>query len=151
LQLIYKPMTNPVLFVTRKAHFNAAHKLYNPLWTKEENEACFGKCANEHWHGHNFDLYVTIKGRPSKDTGFVMDLKRLKVIIEDEIVEHLDHKNLNLDVPFLKDVLPSVENIVIAIWERLIPHLPSDVKLHKIHLIETVNNSVEYYGPDTPF
>jgi 6-pyruvoyltetrahydropterin/6-carboxytetrahydropterin synthase len=144
-------MTNPVVFVTRRAHFNAAHKLYNPKWSKEENEACFGRCANENWHGHNFDLYVTIKGRPSQDTGFVMDLKKLKVIIENEVVVHLDHKNLNIDVPFLKDILPSVENIAIAIWERLLPHLPEDVKLHKIHLIETVNNSVEYYGPDTPF
>ncbi len=144
-------MNRPVLFVTRRAHFNAAHKLYNPLWSKAENEACFGKCANEHWHGHNFDLYVTIKGRPSADTGFVMDLKKLKVIIEQEVVEHLDHKNLNLDVPFLKDILPSVENVAVAIWDRLEPHLPADVKLHKIHLIETVNNSVEYYGPNTPF
>ena len=144
-------MTIPVVFVTRRAHFNAAHKLFNPSWTKEENEACFGKCANEHWHGHNFDLFVTIKGRPSKDTGFVMDLKHLKAIIENEVVEHLDHKNLNLDVPFLKDILPSVENMAIVIWERLLPHLPADVRLHKIHLIETVNNSVEYFGPDTPF
>lgn len=144
-------MNNPVVFVTRRAHFNAAHKLYNPKWSKEENEACFGRCANENWHGHNFDLYVTIKGRPSADTGFVMDLKKLKVIIEDEVVRHLDHKNLNLDVPFLSGVFPSVENIAIAIWERLVPHLPGEVRLHKIHLIETVNNSVEYYGPDTPF
>lgn len=143
-------MNTPVLFVTRRAHFNAAHKLYNPTWTKEENEECFGKCANEYWHGHNFDLYVTIKGRPSKDTGFVMDLKKLKVLIEDEVVVHLDHKNLNIDVPFLKDVLPSVENIAIAIWDRLVPHLPEGVKMHKIHLIETINNSVEYYGPDVP-
>lgn len=143
-------MNTPVLFVTRRAHFNAAHKLYNPAWTKEENEACFGRCANEYWHGHNFDLYVTIKGRPSKDTGFVMDLKKLKVLIENEVVVHLDHKNLNIDVPFLKDILPSVENIAIAIWERLEPHLPESVKLHKIHLIETINNSVEYYGPDVP-
>ncbi len=144
-------MQTPVLFVTRRAHFNAAHKLFNPKYSKEHNEELFGKCANENWHGHNFDLYVTIKGRPSEDTGFVMDLKKLKVIIEDEVVVHLDHKNLNVDVPFLKDVLPSVENIVVAIWNRLAPRLPEHVKLHKIHLIETINNSVEYYGPDTPF
>jgi 6-pyruvoyltetrahydropterin/6-carboxytetrahydropterin synthase len=144
-------MTNPVVFVTRRSHFNSAHKLYNPKWSKEENEACFGKCANENWHGHNFELFVTIKGRPSIDSGFVMDLKQLKVIVEREIVETLDHKNLNVDVPYLKDVLPSIENIVIAIWERLTPHLPEDVKLHKIRLTETVNNSVEYYGPDVPF
>lgn len=141
-------MSAPVLFVTRRAHFNAAHKLYNPNWTKEENESCFGKCANEYWHGHNFELFVTVKGRPSPDTGFVIDLKKLKVIIEEHIIEELDHKNLNLDVPFLKNVLPSVENMAIAIWDRLTPQLPEGVLLHKIHLIETVNNSVEYYGPD---
>jgi 6-pyruvoyltetrahydropterin/6-carboxytetrahydropterin synthase len=137
----------PVLFITRKAHFNAAHKLYNPKWTKEENDEVFGKCANENWHGHNFDLFVTIKGHPNPDTGFVMDLKRLKKIIDIEVVEKLDHKNLNLDVPFLKDVLPSIENIVIAIWEILTQHLPEGVYLHKLHLVETKNNSVEYYGP----
>lgn len=141
----------PVLFITRRAHFNAAHKLFNPLWTKEENDEVFGKCANEHWHGHNFDLFVTIKGHANPNTGFVMDLKRLKSIIEKEVVEKLDHKNLNLDVPFLLGVLPSIENIVIAIWNILILHLPENVKLHKLHLIETQNNSVEYYGPNIPF
>jgi 6-pyruvoyltetrahydropterin/6-carboxytetrahydropterin synthase len=141
----------PVLFITRRAHFNAAHKLFNPNWSKEENDEVFGKCANEHWHGHNFDLFVTIKGHANPDTGFVMDLKRLKSIIEKEVVEKLDHKNLNIDVPFLKDVLPSIENIVIAIWNILTLHLPENVKLHKLHLIETQNNSVEYFGPNIPF
>jgi 6-pyruvoyltetrahydropterin/6-carboxytetrahydropterin synthase len=145
------PPATPVLFITRRAHFNAAHKLFNPKWTKEENDAVFGKCANENWHGHNFDLFVTIKGYANPDTGFVMDLKQLKKIIENEIVEKLDHKNLNIDVPFLKDVLPSIENIVIAIWNILVVHLPENVKLHKLHLIETQNNSVEYFGPDVPF
>lgn len=141
-------MSAPVLFVTRRAHFNAAHKLFNPKWTREQNDEAFGMCANENWHGHNFDLYVTIKGHPNPDTGFVMDLKRLKVIIEDEVVSHFDHKNLNIDVPFLKDVLPTIENLAVVMWERMSPHLPEGVRLHKIHLIETVNNSVEYYGPD---
>ena len=141
-------MSAPVLFVTRRAHFNAAHKLFNPKWTREQNDEAFGMCANENWHGHNFDLYVTIKGHPSPDTGFVMDLKKLKVIIEDEVVRHLDHQNLNIDVPFLKDVLPTIENLAVVIWERLAPHLPEGVKLHKIYLIETVNNSVEYFGPE---
>lgn len=144
-------MLPPVIFVTRKAHFNAAHKLYNPLWDKERNEAVFGKCANANWHGHNFDLYVTIKGRPSVDTGFVMDLKVLKHLIENEVVAHLDHKNLNVDVPFLQNILPSVENIAIAIWEILKDKLPEGVKLHKILLYETERNFVEYFGPDTPF
>ncbi|MES2617185.1 MAG: 6-carboxytetrahydropterin synthase [Bacteroidota bacterium] len=144
-------MSAPVIFVTRKAHFNAAHKLFNPKWTVEENEAVFGKCANANWHGHNFDLYVTIKGRPSEDTGFVMDLKSLKHLIENEAVVHLDHKNLNTDVPFLKDILPSVENVAIAIWNRLEDKLPEGVKLHKILLYETERNFVEYFGPNTPF
>lgn len=144
-------MQNPVVFVTRKAHFNAAHKLYNPKWSREENEQLFGKCANHHWHGHNFDLYVTIKGRPNEDTGFVMDLKQLKIVIENEVVNHLDHKNLNTDVPFLANIMPSVENVAIAIWNRLIPHLPQNVKLHKVLLYETERNFVEYYGPETPF
>ncbi|NQW43080.1 MAG: 6-carboxytetrahydropterin synthase [Bacteroidetes bacterium] len=144
-------MQNPVIFVTRKAHFNAAHKLYNNKWTREENETLFGKCANHFWHGHNFDLYVTIKGRPDNDTGFVMDLKKLKILIEDEVVVHLDHKNLNTDVPFLNNVMPSVENIAIAIWNRLLPHFPETIKLHKILLYETERNFVEYFGPDTPF
>jgi len=144
-------MQNPVVFVTRKAHFNAAHKLYNPKWSKEENEALFGKCANHNWHGHNFDLYITIKGRPNEDTGFVMDLKQLKILIENEVVAHLDHKNLNTDVPFLANVMPSVENVAIAIWNRLAIHLPQNVKLHKVLLYETERNFVEYFGPDTPF
>ena len=99
-------MLAPVIYVTRKAHFNAAHKLFNPKWSVEQNDAVFGKCANANWHGHNFDLYITIKGRPSEDTGFVMDLKQLKVLIESEVIDLLDHKNLNKDVAFLKDILP---------------------------------------------
>lgn len=144
-------MLAPVIFVTRKAHFNAAHKLFNPKWSVEENEAVFGKCANSNWHGHNFDLYITIKGRPSEDTGFVMDLKKLKVLIENEVIVHLDHKNLNKDVPFLKYILPSVENISIAIWNILDHQLPEGVKLHKVLLYETERNFVEYYGPNPPF
>ena len=138
-------MNGPVLFVTRKAHFNAAHKLFNPLWSKEENEACFGKCANEHWHGHNFDLYVTIKGIPSVDTGFVMDLKKLKVIIENEVVEHLDHKNLNLDVPEFKDLNPTAENIVWVIWNKLKNRLDAAYTL-SVRLYETPRNFVEFNG-----
>lgn len=142
---------NPVLFITRKAHFNAAHKLYNPLWDKEKNETIFGKCANENWHGHNFDLEITIKGYVNPETGFIMDLKTLKNIIETHVIDQLDHKNLNLDVPFLKDKLPSIENIVLEIWNILIQYLPKNTKLHKIHLIETKNNSVEYFGPEIVF
>lgn len=135
-----------LVYVTRKAHFNAAHKLYNPNWSKEQNDVVFGKCANEHWHGHNFDLFVTVKGSPNPDTGFIVDLKKLKIIIEREIIEKVDHKNLNLDVDFLLGVLPSIENIVTAFWDILVPVLPEGCTLHKLLLVETENNFVEYFG-----
>jgi len=136
----------PLLYITRKEHFNAAHKLYNPNWTTEQNDAVFGKCANANWHGHNFDLYVTVKGHPNPDTGFIMDLKQLKHIIQQEVIEPLDHKNLNEDVPFLKGVMPSIENIATAIWGRISSQLPDSCRLHKILLYETEQNFVEYYG-----
>jgi 6-pyruvoyltetrahydropterin/6-carboxytetrahydropterin synthase len=134
-----------LLYITRKEHFNAAHKLYNPNWSYEQNEAVFGKCANENWHGHNFELYVTIKGVPSEDTGFIMDLKVLKKIIQEHVIEVLDHKNINLDVPFMKGKLASIENLAVGIWEQLEPHI-TDGELHKIRLWETHNNYVDYYG-----
>jgi 6-pyruvoyltetrahydropterin/6-carboxytetrahydropterin synthase len=136
----------PILYITRKEHFNAAHKLYNAAWTPEQNEEVFGKCANANWHGHNFDLYVTVKGTPNPDTGFIMDLKLLKRIIREEVIDHLDHRNLNEDVPFLKGVLPSIEHIAMAIWERVSPRLPSNCSLHKVLLYETEQNFVEFYG-----
>lgn len=139
-------MKKPLLYITRKEHFNAAHKLYNPNWTVEQNDAVFGKCANANWHGHNFDLYVTVKGHPNPDTGFIIDLKQLKTLIHREVIEPLDHKNLNEDVPFLKGVLPSIENIATAIWDRISSQLPDECKLHKILLYETEQNFVEYYG-----
>lgn len=136
-----------LLYITRKEHFNAAHKLYNPAWSKEENEAVFGKCANEYWHGHNFDLYVTVKGAPDPDTGFVMDLKALKRIIQTNVIEPLDHKNINMDVPFMKDQMASIENLAVAIWKELEPHiLEHGCSLHCIKLYETRNNYVEYFG-----
>lgn len=135
-----------MVYLTRKEHFNAAHKLYNPNWSKEKNEEMFGPCANENWHGHNYDLYVTVKGKPNPNTGFVFDVKKLGEIIRDKIIEQLDHKNLNLDVPFLKDQMCSTENLAIAIWKQLEPHLPSDVKLHGIKLYETPRIYVEYFG-----
>ncbi len=135
-----------MVYVTRKVHFNGAHKLFNPKWTREQNDEVFGKCANENWHGHNFDLYVTVKGEPNPDTGFVMDLKKLKVILQDKVVSKLDHKNFNLDVDFLKDVMPSIENIAIKIWEQIEDELPEGAALHCIKLYETENQYVEYYG-----
>ncbi len=141
-----------MVYVTRKEHFNAAHRLYNPNWTEEKNQEVFGPCANINWHGHNFVLYVTVKGAPNPDTGFVMNLKDLSVLIQEEIIEHLDHKNLNLDVPFLKGVLASTENVIIAIWDRLVgPVKEQGGELVKLKLVETENNYVEYFGENEPF
>ncbi len=135
-----------MVYLTRHEHFNAAHKLSNPNWTKEKNVEVFGKCANENWHGHNYDLMITVKGNVDPDTGFVMDVKKLSELITDHVTEKLDHKNLNMDVPFLKDKFPSTENVAIAIWEQLSPHLPKNVKLHCVKLYETARIGVEYFG-----
>jgi 6-pyruvoyltetrahydropterin/6-carboxytetrahydropterin synthase len=136
----------PVFHLTRKEHFNAAHKLFNPQWTKEKNDEVFGKCANENWHGHNFELFVTVKGEVNPDTGFVMDAKSLSKIIKDRVVEVLDHKNLNLDVPFMAGKLCSIENLTYEIWQQLAPNLPEGVALHCIKLVETPRIFVEYFG-----
>jgi len=135
-----------MVYLTRIEHFNAAHKLFNHAWSIEQNEAVFGKCANENWHGHNYELYVTVKGMPNKDTGFLFDVKKLSDIIKEHVLEILDHKNLNLDVPFLQGAMCSTENLAIGIWQQLLPHLPKDVLLHCIKLYETPRIYVEYYG-----
>lgn len=135
-----------MVFLTRLEHFNAAHRLYNPGWSREKNDEVFGMCANENWHGHNFDLFVTIKGEPNPDTGFLMDVKKLSVIIKEHIIEKLDHKNLNLDVDFLRGKMCSTENLAVGIWNQLKPHLPADVQLHCVKLYETPRIYVEYFG-----
>jgi 6-pyruvoyltetrahydropterin/6-carboxytetrahydropterin synthase len=135
-----------MVYITRIERFNAAHKLYNPKWSKEQNESVFGKCANENWHGHNFELHVTISGDPDPETGFVYDVKKLSKIISEHVVEKLDHKNLNLDVDFMKDKICSIENLIVGIWNELQPHLPSAVQLHALKLYETPKIYVEYFG-----
>jgi 6-pyruvoyltetrahydropterin/6-carboxytetrahydropterin synthase len=135
-----------MVFLTRIEHFNAAHKLYNPSWTREKNEDVFGACANENWHGHNYELYVTIKGEVDSDTGFLMDVKKLSNIIKERVTEKLDHKNLNIEVDFLKDKMCSTENLVIGIWNQLTGYLPATVQLHSIKLYETARIFVEYFG-----
>lgn len=135
-----------MVYVTRAEHFNAAHKLFNPEWSREKNDEVFGKCANDNWHGHNYELYVTVKGTPEKGTGFVMDVKKLSSLIKQHILEKLDHRNLNVDVDFLKGQICSTENLAIGIWNELLPHLPSTVKLHSIKLYETPRIYVEYFG-----
>ena len=134
------------IYITRRETFNAAHKLWKPDWSEEQNDEVFGKCANKNWHGHNFQLYVTVKGVPNKDTGFVINLKTLSAIIRDKVVEALDHKNLNLDVPFLEGIMASTENVAIAIWDLIDGDIRKNGgELSKIKLIETENNFVEYF------
>lgn len=135
-----------MVYITRIEHFNAAHKLFNPNWSKEKNENIFGKCANENWHGHNFELYVTVKGEPDKETGFVFDAKKLSTIIKEHVTDLLDHKNLNVDVEFMKGKICSIENLIIGIWEQLKNNLPASTHLHAIKLYETPRIFVEYFG-----
>ena len=135
-----------MVYITRIEHFNAAHKLFNPAWSKEKNEDVFGKCANENWHGHNFDLYVTVKGIPDTETGFVFDAKKLSVIIKEHVTDVLDHKNLNIDVQFMQGKICSIENLVIGIWEQLKNNLPETTQLHALKLYETPRIFVEYFG-----
>lgn len=140
------------VYITRRETFNAAHKLWREDWSEEKNDEVFGRCSNHNWHGHNFVIFVTVKGIPSPDTGFVINLKDLSEIIKEEVVEPLDHKNLNLDVPFLKGLLASTENVVIKIWERIEqPIKLAGGELVKIKLVETENNFVEYFGGKEPF
>ena len=134
-----------ICYITRKEHFNAAHRLYVPEWTDAQNFEMFGKCANKNGHGHNFTLFVTVKGIPDPVTGFIIDLKVLSELIKDKIIDRLDHNNLNMDVDFLQDIMPSIENLVMVIWQQLKPHIHGG-ELHCIKLIETDNNFVEYYG-----
>ena len=135
-----------MVYITRIEHFNAAHKLFNPAWSKEKNEDVFGKCANENWHGHNFELYVTVKGEPDKETGFVFDAKKLSIIIKEHVTDMLDHKNLNVEVEFMQGKICSIENLVIAIWEQLKNNLPESTQLHALKLYETPRIFVEYFG-----
>ena len=134
-----------LVYVTRKQHFNAAHKLYNPNWSEEKNNEVFGKCANNNWHGHNFDLFVTVKGLPNPQTGFVIDLKVLKELVNEKVINKIDHRNINLDVDFMKDKMASIENLAISIWDELYPFI-NEGELHCIKIYETERQYVEYYG-----
>jgi 6-pyruvoyltetrahydropterin/6-carboxytetrahydropterin synthase len=140
------------VYITRRETFNAAHKLWREEWSDEKNWEVFGKCSNHNWHGHNFELFITVKGVPHKETGFVINLKLLSQIVREHVIEALDHKNLNLDVPFLKGIMASTENLAIAIWDILDPLVKQHGgEMAKIKLIETENNFVEYFGGKEPF
>jgi 6-pyruvoyltetrahydropterin/6-carboxytetrahydropterin synthase len=135
------------VYVTRRERFNAAHRMFRPDWTDEKNLEVFGKCSNPNWHGHNYELYVTVRGELDPETGYVTDLSRLSQVIRNEIVDKLDHKNINIEVDFMKDIIVSSENLAIAIWNVLEKKLnQSGVNLHCIKIEETENNFVEYYG-----
>jgi 6-pyruvoyltetrahydropterin/6-carboxytetrahydropterin synthase len=131
--------------VSRKAHFNAAHRLHNPHWDSETNERVFGKCNNPHFHGHNYDLIVAVTGTIDPQTGYVIDTKILKDLIKTEIEDAFDHKNLNLDTPEFRDLNPTAENIAVVIYNKLKKHLSDSLQL-KITLYETARNFVEYSG-----
>lgn len=140
------------IYITRRETFNAAHKLRRDDWSEEKNQEVFGKCSNPNWHGHNFVLFVTVKGIPNKDTGFVLNLKSLGELIQANVIEKIDHKNINLDVDFMKDKMSSTENLAIGIWEQLEIHIKNEGgELVKIKLVETENNYVEYFGGKEPF
>lgn len=131
--------------VSRKAHFNAAHRLYRPDWSFEKNEATFGKCNNPHYHGHNYDLIVSVTGEIDKETGYVMDMKELKDLIKAEVEDAMDHKNLNVEVPEFKELNPTAENIAVVIFNKLRPYIDSSKEL-EITLYETPRNFVTYSG-----
>ena len=132
--------------VTRRLHFSAAHRLHREEWSAARNEEVFGLCASPNWHGHNYEMDITVEGEVDPETGFVMDLKRLREVAEERVVDDLDHRNLNLDVAWLGGVIPTTENLVVAIWNRLAGRLPERVRLTRIVLWETPRNFVEYRG-----
>lgn len=135
-----------MVYITRRETFNAAHKISNAHWSEDKNKVVFGKCANKNWHGHNYILFVTVKGTPDPETGFIINAKVLGDIVKEKIIAKLDHRNLNMDVDFIpSNIHPSSENLVILIWNELKPHIKG-CELHSIKLQETENIYAEYFG-----
>lgn len=135
--------------ITRQVHFNAAHRLHNPSKSQKWNNETYGLCNNPHWHGHNYVLEVTLRGQPDPESGYVVDLGELKRILHLAVVDKCDHHNLNEEVDFLRGIIPSTENLVIAFWNEIEPHLTTG-RLHCVRLYETPRNFAEYHGPDVP-
>jgi 6-pyruvoyltetrahydropterin/6-carboxytetrahydropterin synthase len=136
-----------MIYVTRIEHFNAAHQLWNPDWSDEKNAEFYGKCANKNYHGHNYELHVTVKGEVNPETGFLINAKELSKLIKDIIIEEADHRNLNVDVPFMEGKMTSAENFTIAIWDELKSEVEKlNAKMHYIKLVETPKIYIEYYG-----
>jgi 6-pyruvoyltetrahydropterin/6-carboxytetrahydropterin synthase len=138
------------VFITRQVHFNSAHRLCNPTKSLKWNQAQYGLCTNPHWHGHNYVLEVTLAGEPDAVTGYIMDLSRLKALLHAAVVDQCDHRNLNDEVDFLRGIIPTTENLVIAFWREIEPHIPAPARLHCVRLYETPRNYAEFFGPDTP-
>ena len=135
-----------MVYLTRRVEFCASHRLHSPAYTEEENDKLYGRCNNPNGHGHNYQMEVTVCGSVTRDTGMIMDLKRLKDLIDREIVDRVDHKNINVDVDFMRGVIPTAENMIVSFWELLEPHIPEGVKLYEIRLWETDNNIAFYRG-----
>ncbi|MFO7851846.1 MAG: 6-pyruvoyl trahydropterin synthase family protein [Bacteroidota bacterium] len=136
-----------MIYLTRRERFSAAHRMYRPDFSDEKNEEVYGPCSNPEWHGHNYELFVTVRGEMNKELGYAINLKKLKRIIIENVIEPLDHKNINTEVDFMKGKLASTENIAIAIWEILEPKIRKEgVELHCVKITETENNYIEYYG-----
>lgn len=136
-----------MIYLTRRERFNAAHRMFKPEWDDEKNLEVYGKCSNPNWHGHNYNLYVTVKGDLNPETGYLVNLKTLSRIIKEEVIEQIDHKNMNIEVPFMKGKIASSENLAIAIWELLEPEIMAlGIELHCIKIEETENNIIEYFG-----
>lgn len=136
----------PKVRVTRRVHFSAAHRLHNPALSDAENRELFGLCNSPNWHGHNYELDVTVEGEVDPETGFVLDLKALRDVVEERVIAEVDHRNLNLDVPWMAGMNPTTENLVVAIWRRLEGALPPGARLARLVLWETPRNYVEYTG-----
>jgi len=132
--------------VTRRLHFSAAHRLGRDDWSDERNREVFGLCSNPNWHGHNYEIDVTVEGPIDAETGYVLDLKKLRQLVEARVIGDLDHRNLNLDVAWLDGLNPTTENLAVAIWDRIAPNLPAGLELVRITLHETPRNHVEYTG-----
>ena len=140
-------MQGGMIYLTRRERFSAAHRMFREDWPDDRNAEVFGKCSNPNWHGHNYVLWVTIKGERSPENGFVMNINQLKKVILDKVISKVDHKNINLDVDFMKGIIATTENLAVAIWNELSPEIEKEgASLHCIRIEETENNYIEYYG-----
>ena len=136
-----------MIYLTRRERFSSAHRMFRKDWTDEENFKVFGKCSNPNWHGHNYVLWVTVKGEQSGENGFVININTLKELITEKVISKLDHKNINLDVDFMRDKIATTENLALSIWNELKEPIEKEgAKLHCVKIEETENNTIEYYG-----